>query len=185
MEVSAFQNQLSPLVLPCHSFFSFLFYMTSTHQLTDTIQCSLCLQPSTRHRGRIENKDTVSILEEVIVRKRRDFPGSPVAKTPSFQYRGCGFDPWLRNQDPTCHVVQSKNKIKKLKRKKKIDYHIYSIPYITFSTKFYSLKQCQEFFIQLPLFSNTTFSRPRGKLKFPNKFISIHECRKQVLALDI
>ena len=132
MEVSAFQNQLAPLVLPCHSFFSILFYVTSIHQLTDSIQCSLCLQPSTRHQGRIENKDTVSILEEVIVRKRKDFPGSPVVKTPSFQYRGRGFDPWLRNQDPTCHVVQSKNKIKKLKRKRKIDYHIYSIPYITF-----------------------------------------------------
>ena len=26
-----------------------------------------------------------------------DFPGSPVVKTPCFQYRGCRFDPWSGN----------------------------------------------------------------------------------------
>ena len=26
-----------------------------------------------------------------------DFPSGPVVKTPCFQSRGCGFDPWLGN----------------------------------------------------------------------------------------
>ena len=26
-----------------------------------------------------------------------DFPGSPVTKTPSFQCKACGFDPWSGN----------------------------------------------------------------------------------------
>ena len=32
----------------------------------------------------------------------RDNLGSPVVKTPSFQCRGCGFNPWLEDKDPTC-----------------------------------------------------------------------------------
>ena len=35
----------------------------------------------------------------------RDFPGAPVVKTPSFHYRGHGFNPWSGNYDPTCHIV--------------------------------------------------------------------------------
>ena len=31
-----------------------------------------------------------------------DFPGGPVVKTLCFQCRGCGFDPRLGNEDPTC-----------------------------------------------------------------------------------
>lgn len=31
------------------------------------------------------------------------FPGCPVAKTPSSQSRGPGFDPLVREQDPECH----------------------------------------------------------------------------------
>ena len=27
----------------------------------------------------------------------RDFPGSPMDKTPYFHYRGCKFDPWSGN----------------------------------------------------------------------------------------
>ena len=42
----------------------------------------------------------------------RDFPGGTMVKTvPPMQ--GCGFDPWSRNYDPICHIVQSKNKQKK------------------------------------------------------------------------
>ena len=29
-------------------------------------------------------------------------PGNPVVKTPHFQSRRCGFDPWRGNKDPTC-----------------------------------------------------------------------------------
>ena len=46
-----------------------------------------------------------------------DFPCGPVAKTPHFQYRGSGFNPWAENwispdttkclhaaaKDPACH----------------------------------------------------------------------------------
>ena len=35
-------------------------------------------------------------LKEVII-ELRDFPGGPVAKTPSSQCRGPGFYSWLRN----------------------------------------------------------------------------------------
>ena len=34
---------------------------------------------------------------EVRIRKKRDFPGSPVVKTPCFQCRGCGFHPGSGN----------------------------------------------------------------------------------------
>ena len=34
------------------------------------------------------------------------------------QCRGCGFDPWSGNEDPTCHVVWPKGK-EKLRKKKK------------------------------------------------------------------
>ena len=37
-----------------------------------------------------------------------DFPGGPVVKTPHFQCMGYRFDPWLKNQEPTCHRVQPK-----------------------------------------------------------------------------
>ena len=38
-----------------------------------------------------------------------DFPGGPVVKTPHFQSRQRGFDPWLAKQDPLCQVVQPKD----------------------------------------------------------------------------
>ena len=34
-----------------------------------------------------------------------DFHGGLVVKTLCFQCRGCGFHPWLGNQDSTCHEV--------------------------------------------------------------------------------
>ena len=40
------------------------------------------------------------------------FPGGPVVQTPCFQCRSWGFDPWLGNEDPTCHVAQPKIRIK-------------------------------------------------------------------------
>ena len=40
----------------------------------------------------------------------RDFSHGPVVKIPHFQPRGCRFNPWLENWDPTCHEVQPKKK---------------------------------------------------------------------------
>ena len=37
------------------------------------------------------------------------------------QCRGCGFDPWLGNEDPTCHMVWPKGKEKLREKKKKKD----------------------------------------------------------------
>ena len=34
--------------------------------------------------------------------------GLPVVKTPSFQSKGCGFNPWSGNQNPTCCAVWPK-----------------------------------------------------------------------------
>lgn len=61
-------------------------------------------------------------LEKCLVKisKAGDFPGSSVIKILHFQCRGYGFDPWLRNWDPTCHTVgpiKNKNKPKKKKEK--------------------------------------------------------------------
>ena len=39
-----------------------------------------------------------------------DFRGSLVVKTPSVQCTRHRFNPWLGNQDPTCHMVRPKNK---------------------------------------------------------------------------
>ena len=39
-----------------------------------------------------------------------DFPGIPVVKNQCFDCQGHGFNPWLRNQDPTCHVAQPPSK---------------------------------------------------------------------------
>ena len=44
-----------------------------------------------------------------VVRKR-DFPGGAVVKTPCLPCRGCRFDSWLGNQDPTCHMVWQEKK---------------------------------------------------------------------------
>ena len=43
----------------------------------------------------------------------RDFPGGLVVKTLHFQCRGCRFDSWSRNKDPTCCVAWPKKKKKK------------------------------------------------------------------------
>ena len=45
-----------------------------------------------------------------------DFSGAPVVKTPCFQCRRHGFDPWSGNKDPTYHV--SRLKEKKIKRER-------------------------------------------------------------------
>jgi len=45
----------------------------------------------------------------------RGLPDGAVVKTLHFQQRGCSFNPWLRNEDPTCCVVKPKN----LKNKQK------------------------------------------------------------------
>ena len=39
-----------------------------------------------------------------------DFPGNPVVKTPRFQCKGCGFDPWSGSWDPTCCGAQQQQK---------------------------------------------------------------------------
>ena len=49
-------------------------------------------------------------LPDLKRRARRDFPGGSVDKTPHIHCRGHGFDPWLGNEDPARHTVQSKNK---------------------------------------------------------------------------
>ena len=46
--------------------------------------------------------------------------GSPVVKTPCFHCRGCEFNPWLGNRDPTCHVAQPKKTINRNSRSKDI-----------------------------------------------------------------
>lgn len=65
-------------------------------------------------------------------------------------------------------------------RKRKIGYQVYSSPYLTFSNELYIWKawsSAKNSSLKPPLFSNTTFIRPGGELKFPNKFILINECR--------
>ena len=47
----------------------------------------------------------------------RDFPGGPVVKTPCFQCRGRGFDPWSGNSDPTCGTAK-KTQNKQTNKKK-------------------------------------------------------------------
>ena len=42
------------------------------------------------------------------VRILGDFPGGPVAKTPSSQCKGHRFDPCSGNQGPACHMAQPK-----------------------------------------------------------------------------
>ena len=44
-----------------------------------------------------------------------DFPDGPVAKTPHFYCRGHGFNPWLGNQDPACHMVWPPKKNRNVK----------------------------------------------------------------------
>ena len=41
---------------------------------------------------RLENREYVGLKY-----RSQDFPGSPVAKTPCLQCRGCNLDPWLGN----------------------------------------------------------------------------------------
>ena len=45
---------------------------------------------------------------ELLKTADKDFPSGPVFKTVHFQCKGCGFDPWLGNQDPTCHAAPPK-----------------------------------------------------------------------------
>ena len=54
-------------------------------------------------------------LKDVIL----NFPEGLVVKTPCCQCRGCKFNSWSGNYDPTCHAVWPKNK----KWKKKKRYH--------------------------------------------------------------
>ena len=53
------------------------------------------------------------------VRKSQDFPDSSGVKTLHFQCRRCEFDPWSRNQDSTCQMVQPKKKKQKVKKEEK------------------------------------------------------------------
>ena len=39
---------------------------------------------------------------------KRDFPSSPVVKTPSLHCRRHGFDPWSGNENPTRHKARKK-----------------------------------------------------------------------------
>ena len=43
-------------------------------------------------------------------RSYEGFPGGAVVKTPCLPCRGCRFDSWLGNQDPTCHMVWQEKK---------------------------------------------------------------------------
>lgn len=45
-----------------------------------------------------------------------DFPGGLVVKTPLSHAGGCGFDPWLGNEDLTCHAVWPKKKKEPIKK---------------------------------------------------------------------
>ena len=49
----------------------------------------------------------VKWIHEFQFKSTQDFPGGPVVKT-VFSLRGQGFDPWLGNKDPTCHLVWPK-----------------------------------------------------------------------------
>ena len=51
----------------------------------------------------------VSIRPVSKYRHLREFPGGPVVKTLCFHCRDHGFDPWLRNWNPTCHGAQPNN----------------------------------------------------------------------------
>ena len=41
----------------------------------------------------------------------RDLPGDAVVKTPGFQHKGHGFNPWSRSQDLTWHSQKTKHYI--------------------------------------------------------------------------
>ena len=41
-----------------------------------------------------------------------NFPCCPVVKTQHFHCKGCGFNPWSRNQDSACCMVWQKKKKK-------------------------------------------------------------------------
>ena len=42
----------------------------------------------------------VCSIKMIIMKSMRDFPGGPVVKTPCFQCRAPGFDPWSGNYIP-------------------------------------------------------------------------------------
>ena len=58
-----------------------------------------------------------SPIPEIKKKNSWDFPNNAVVKTPCFQCRGCEFNLWSRNQDPTYYMLRTK---KKERRKKKI-----------------------------------------------------------------
>ena len=41
-------------------------------------------------------------------KKKQDFPGGPVVRTPHFENRGHGVSPWSGHWDPICRVAQPK-----------------------------------------------------------------------------
>ena len=51
-------------------------------------------------------------------RKKRDSPGVPVVKTPSFQCRGHGFSPWFQGTKMPHTVWLGQNSKKKKKKRK-------------------------------------------------------------------
>ena len=57
-------------------------------------------------------------MHEFKKNSQRDFPSSPVVRTPHCRCQGPGFDPWSGNKDPTRRAAWPKEK-KRKKRKEK------------------------------------------------------------------
>ena len=69
--------------------------------------------------GMLINEDSV-FLQTVSQNEdlKRDFPGSPVVKTPSLHCRGHRFDPWSGNKNPTCHKARKKKRERERERER-------------------------------------------------------------------
>ena len=52
-------------------------------------------------------------------KRKKDFSGGPVVKTPCLHGRGCGFDPWSENQDLTGCAAQPQRKRKRERERRK------------------------------------------------------------------
>ena len=53
---------------------------------------------------------SVSIQNKLKKKWYREFPGSPVARTPHFHCQGCRFNPWSGNCDHASHVARLKER---------------------------------------------------------------------------
>ena len=67
---------------------------------TEIVECSLQLH----HLAQLKNTG------------RWDFPGSPGLNNPCSHCRGHRFDPWLGNEDSSCHSAAKKKKERNVKR---------------------------------------------------------------------